>query len=136
MKGREEQLGNLHLNIYEMIPPSSRSEKLSRGKHKLPTDREERVRCNLQITEELFHIQMLPLCLADGWVWPLDSSASCRISVTSAMPFAVTDHTVGVTGRPVQRPATRWQTSSNSEQTPQRCALICSVTRWLSHPAS
>lgn len=38
MKGREEQLGNLHLNIYKMIPPSSRSEKLSREKHKLPTD--------------------------------------------------------------------------------------------------
>lgn len=43
---------------------------------------------------------MLLLCLEDGWVWPLDSFVSCRISVTSTVPFAVSDHTIGLV--PVQ----------------------------------
>lgn len=31
---------------------------------------------------------------------------------------------------------TKWQTPNNIYQSPQRCALICNITRWLSHPVS
>lgn len=33
-------------------------------------------------------------------------------------------------------PGTKWQTPNNIYQSTQRCALICNITRWLSHPVS
>lgn len=87
----------MHLNISKMVSQSSRPESLAERNINCLQTVGERVRCNLLITRELFHIQMLLQRLEDGCGHlTLPCLVSCRISVTCKIPFALSDHTIGL----------------------------------------